>query len=88
MEINGKIKQVSTTKNFFNPNLGYNEVNKVIESRDKKDYPYRCNQDWLKPHCNREQCMLRKFGVGGAGGNADIALGPLSFVKSFPRSGI
>ena len=80
-----KDKTGEYNKKFFNPNLGYNEVNKVIESRDKKDYPYRCNQDWLKPHCNREQCMLRKFGVGGAGGNADIALGPLSFVKSFPK---
>ena len=80
-----KDKTGDYNKKFFNPNLGYNEVNKVIESRDKKDYPYRCNQDWLKPHCNREQCMLRKFGVGGAGGNSDIALGPLSFVKSFPK---
>ena len=28
---------------------------------------------------------VRKFGVGGAGGNLDIALGPLSYVKSFPK---
>jgi len=71
---------------FFKPPLSYNEVNKVIESRDKKDYPYRCNQEWLKPHCNREQCMLRKHGVGGAGGNLDIALGPLSYVKFTPKT--
>jgi len=80
-----KDKTGDYNKKFFNPNLGYNEVNKVIESREKKDYPYRCNQDWLKPHCNREQCMLRKHGVGGSGGNLDIALGPLSYVKFTPK---
>ena len=36
--------------------------------------------------CNREQCMLRKHGVGGAGGNLDIALGPLSYVKFTPKT--
>ena len=31
-----KDKTGEYNKKFFNPNLGYNEVNKVIESRDKK----------------------------------------------------
>ena len=29
--------------------------------------------------------MLRKHGVGGSGGNLDIALGPLSYVKFTPK---
>ena len=65
--------------------MDYTEVNTVIGSREKKDYPYRCNSDWLKPHCDRAKCMLRKFGVGNAKGGNNVVLGPLSYVKSIPK---
>tara|TARA_R110000737_G_scaffold282002_3_gene288636 strand:- start:1746 stop:3347 length:1602 start_codon:yes stop_codon:yes gene_type:complete len=74
-------------KKFFEPlgeGLPYAEVTNVISSRDKKDYAYRCNEDWLKPHCNKELCIARKFGIGGSG-NTDLVLGPLSYVKSTPK---
>jgi hypothetical protein len=74
-------------KKFFEPTgkgLPYSEVTAVVASREKKDYAYRCNEDWLKPHCNKELCISRKFGVGGSG-NTDLVLGPLSYVKSTPK---
>ena len=81
-----KEKMGEYNKKFFEPigkGLSYDEVRGVIGSREKKDYAYRCSSDWLKPHCNREQCILRKFGIGGAATN-ELVLGPLSYVKSTP----
>ena len=63
--------------------MGYDEVKNLIGSREKKDYRYRCDKDWLKPHCDRDKCILRKFGVGG-GETTELILGPLSYVKSTP----
>ena len=82
-----KDKMGEYNKKFFEPigkGLSYDEVKGVIGSREKKDYAYRCSSDWLKPHCNREQCILRKFGIGGAATN-ELVLGPLSYVKSTPK---
>ena len=73
-------------KKFLEPKgkgLPYNEVTAVINSREKKDYPYRCGKDWLHPHCDKDKCILRKFGIGGAATN-ELVLGPLSYVKSTP----
>ena len=81
-----KEKMGEYNKKFFEPigkGLAYDEVKGVINSREKKDYAYRCSSDWLKPHCDRDKCILRKFGVGGAATN-ELVLGPLSYVKSTP----
>ena len=81
-----KDKMGDYNKKFFEPigkGLSYDEVKGVINSREKKDYAYRCSSDWLKPHCDREKCILRKFGIGGAATN-ELVLGPLSYVKSTP----
>mgnify|MGYP003637664557 FL=1 len=70
-------------KKIFMPPMDYDEVKNVIGSREKKDYRYRCDKDWLKPHCDRDKCIHRKFGVGG-GETTELILGPLSYVKSTP----
>jgi hypothetical protein len=80
---NWKDKVGEYNKKIFIPPMGYDEVKNLIGSRDKKDYQYRCDKDWLKPHCDRDKCILRKFGVGGAATN-EVVLGPLSYVKSTP----
>ena len=71
-------------KKIFIPPMDYTEVNNIIGSRDKKDYQYRCSSDWLKPHCDRDKCIMRKFGIGGTATN-ELVLGPLSYVKSIPK---
>ena len=84
---NWKDKVGEYNKKFFDPvgtGLPFDEIKGVIGSREKRDYPYRCNSDWLKPHCDRAKCILRKFGVGG-GATQDVVLGPLSYVKSSPK---
>ena len=80
---NWKDKVGEYNKKIFIPPMGYDEVKNLIGSREKKDYLYRCDKDWLKPHCDRDKCILRKFGVGG-GETTELILGPLSYVKSTP----
>lgn len=40
------------------------EVAAVIRSLRKKDYQYKCNEEPLCSHCDRDTCVTRKFGVG------------------------
>ena len=62
--------------------MSYSEVNNVIGSRDKKDYKYRCDQDWLKHIVTEEEYDIK--GIGGGIDN-ELVLGPLSFVTSSPK---
>ena len=82
-----KDKTLEYNKKFFQPlgrGMSFSEVSNVIGSREKKDYKYRCDQDWLKTYCNREECVKRKLGIGGGVDN-ELVLGPLSFVTSSPK---
>jgi hypothetical protein len=47
-----------------NPTLPPNELNTVAKSLSRKDYGYRCKQAPLSAHCNRRQCLKRRYGVG------------------------
>ena len=73
---------------FFEPKgtgLSYKEVQSTIGSRNKKDYPYRCNSEHLSKFCNKGQCILRKYGVKSLKGLRSTPLGPLSYIRSTPR---
>ncbi len=82
-----KDKTLDYNKKFFEPagkGMSFSEVSNVIGSREKKDYTYRCDQDWLKSFCNKEECIKRKFGISGSLNN-ELILGPLSYVTSNPK---
>ena len=82
-----KDKTLDYNKKFFEPSgkgMSFSEVSNVIGSREKKDYVYRCDQDWLKSFCNKEECIKRKFGISGSLNN-ELILGPLSYVTSNPK---
>ena len=54
--------------------LPLQEVNAVVKQLQKKDYIYRCNEAPIQPHCNKQLCLMRKFGVGnGAASNSVMA---------------
>ena len=65
--------------------LPYTQVTSVIQSREKKDYQYRCDKPWLKKPGDSEKCILRKFGIGNSKTSGQLILGPLSYVKSTPK---
>ena len=58
---------------FLNPPLSHNEVGTVIKQLNKKDYFYKCEDQPIKPFCNKEICKLRKYGVGSAGISNDLS---------------
>lgn len=54
-------------RDFMNPPLSSDEVQKTIQSLEKKDYQYKCKDAPCVSYCNVALCKTRKFGVGGAG---------------------
>jgi len=47
------------------PPLDLKEVNIVADQLKKKDYQYRCSDQPISSHCNKDLCRSRKHGVGG-----------------------
>lgn len=39
------------------------ELTRTIASAMKPDYGYRCGEEVIKQHCNRELCLQRRFGI-------------------------
>ena len=49
----------------MDPPLGYQEVQQVIKSVNKKGYDkYRCKEQPICGVCNAVKCRTKKFGVG------------------------
>jgi hypothetical protein len=58
---------------YLNPPLPLAELNTVVKQVEKKDYAYRCADEPICGHCNKDLCQTRKFGIGAAVSNAAIA---------------
>jgi hypothetical protein len=54
-------------RSYMEPPLPAEEVQRTIQSLEKKEYNYRCKDQPLVSYCNSTLCKMRKFGVGGAG---------------------
>jgi|TARA_Y100000052_G_scaffold9405_1_gene9308 hypothetical protein len=52
---------------YLHPPLSHNEVGAVIKQLQRKDYHYKCEDQPIKPFCNKDVCITRKHGVGPAG---------------------
>lgn len=50
------------------------ELHEITKSASKKEYNYLCNQSPIKAVCQRTACLMRKYGVGKSGGEADLAI--------------
>lgn len=55
------------------PPLSHNEVGTVIKQLQKKDYIYKCDDQPIKPFCNKNICITRKFGVGPTGAQNNMS---------------
>ena len=58
---------------FLNPPLSYTEVGTVIKQLHKKEYFYKCEDQPIKPFCNKELCKTRKHGVGPTGTGNELS---------------
>ena len=51
---------------YLKPPLSHSEVGTVIRQLKKKEYFYKCEDQPIKPFCDKELCKTRKCGVGPA----------------------
>ena len=51
---------------YLKPPLSHSEVGTVIRQLKKKEYFYKCDDQPIKPFCDKELCKTRKHGVGPA----------------------
>tara|TARA_R110000851_G_scaffold6988_3_gene27549 strand:- start:4351 stop:5937 length:1587 start_codon:yes stop_codon:yes gene_type:complete len=58
---------------YLHPPLSHNEVGTIIRQLKKKDYFYKCEDQPIKPFCDKEVCRLRKYGVGPNGVSNDLS---------------
>ena len=49
---------------YLVPPLSHTEVGTVIKQLNKKEYFYKCEDQPIKPFCDKEVCKTRKYGVG------------------------
>lgn len=58
--------KIAEANNDLNRPLAIDELAKtVIAAHKKKDYSYRCDQEPIVSLCNKSECRLRKYGIGG-----------------------
>lgn len=38
----------------------------IIQSHKRKDYTYKCKEEPLCSHCNKNECKLREYGIGSS----------------------
>lgn len=69
---------------FVDPPLGHKELAHLIKSTGKKLYNYKCNDEPIRSVCNRQICLTRKYGVGGAEGDPGVVFGQLVKLNSDP----
>lgn len=58
---------------YLSPPLSHSEVGNTIRQLKKKDYFYKCEDQPIKPFCDKELCKTRKFGVGPSGVANDMS---------------
>jgi hypothetical protein len=58
---------------YLHPPLSHNEVGMVIRQLKKKDYFYKCEDQPIKPFCDKDVCKGRKYGVGPSGVGSDMS---------------
>ena len=58
---------------YLSPPLSHGEVGNTIRQLKKKDYFYKCEDQPIKPFCDKELCKVRKYGVGPSGIGNDMS---------------
>jgi hypothetical protein len=57
---------ITNANNELDIPIDFDELNNtVIQSYKKKDYCYKCDDEPLRALCDKEDCQLRAYGVGG-----------------------
>ena len=73
---------------YFSPPLLPTEVREVIKSSRRKTYFYTCNRDPIRPHCDKELCKHRQYGIGAFESAVDVQLEGLTKIMTDPPTWI
>lgn len=74
-------EQINTT--YCDPPLPASEIVTIQQQLEKKEYYYPCDQQPMASKCNKNACKRKKYGIGPAQQNVDLA--GLSVILSEPR---
>jgi len=66
-------KLLEYNQTIMAPPLDLHEVNVVADQVKKKDYQYKCSDQPIVSHCNKDLCRSRKHGVGGGSNTPTIS---------------
>ena len=66
------------------PAIPEHELKDMIKSLERREYNYQCNNDVLKPHCNRKLCVKRPFGVAQGDDELNIVISGLTKYTTNP----
>tara|TARA_R100000426_G_scaffold4271_3_gene6660 strand:+ start:5867 stop:7396 length:1530 start_codon:yes stop_codon:yes gene_type:complete len=80
---NWKKKLEEWNQKICKPPLPADEVVQLQKSIEKDKYGYKCKEEPMASHCNRDLCTTMEHGVGGA--SAIPSMGGLTILKSEPR---
>ena len=69
---------------YFDPPLNPQELGAVAKSVETKEYSYSCKHTALSSVCDRNVCLQRKFGVGGASCDPGVLITGLIKIKTDP----
>jgi|TARA_R110002020_G_scaffold196587_1_gene397604 hypothetical protein len=58
---------------YLHPPLSHGEVGTIIKQLNKKEYFYKCEDQPIKPFCDKEVCKTRKYGVGQGALGSDLS---------------
>lgn len=58
---------------YLKPPLGLNEVGTILKQLKRKEYFYKCEDQPIKPFCNKELCKTRRHGIGNGGTTSTLS---------------
>jgi hypothetical protein len=71
---------------YMTPPVSTADVHTIIKSVKKKSYSYMCKQEPICGVCNKQICLTREFGVGGAANDPGCVFGELIKLGTDPPS--
>ena len=83
-----QVKVDDYNRRVMDPPLSSKDVAAIVKSVSKKTYSYMCKQEPICGVCNKQVCLTREFGVGGANDDPGVVFGELVKLETEPPTWI
>jgi hypothetical protein len=71
-------------QSMVQPPLGHKEVADIARSVNRKAYEFKCNDQPICDHCNKQVCLKQEFGVSGGDNDPGVVFGSLIKLNTDP----